>query len=187
MNYNDMLNFRAILMSARNFFFPRPASSSSDIVPRASSSSSDPADSADSADLTSLIRALDSDLPLVSPAFHHRVMVQVAHRAIALSRRRARQGLIASLSGLSMLLVGSIAALVIWFPVLLPAFVNFSWLDKLRSSFLKFPFRQLSPPDSSLPFLEQWGGLLLIVLLVVVAVGFVFYLNSLFSSDSSSD
>lgn len=53
----------------------------------------------------------------VSDDFERRVMIEVARRAIERSRRRARFGLAASLSGLAMLLAACITGVVVWFPV----------------------------------------------------------------------
>lgn len=84
----------------------------------------------------------------------------------------------ASLAGLAMLLAGCIAALVVWYPVLVPALTRFSWLERIH-----IPVPEFSTATETVPFLEEWGGLMLLVLLVGGAFGFVFYLNSLFSSD----
>ena len=126
---------------------------------------------------TELIRAT-GELPIPSPDLERRVMIEIARRALARSRRRARRGLVASLSGLAMLLAGCIAALVVWYPALMPAFTNFSWLEEIGDLLPELP-----QTDTTLPFIEQWGGLILLVLLVGGAVGFIYYLNSLFSTD----
>ena len=126
---------------------------------------------------TELIRAT-GELPIPSPDLERRVMIEIARRALARSRRRARRGLVASLSGLAMLLAGCIAALVVWYPALMPAFTHISWLEKIGDLLPELP-----QTDTTLPFIEQWGGLILLVLLVGGAVGFIYYLNSLFSTD----
>ncbi len=130
-----------------------------------------------------LIRAAAGELPVVSPDLERRVMMEVARRALARARRRARRGLVASLAGLAMLLAGCIAALVVWYPVLAPALTNFSWLERIRIDIPVPDFTQ----TTGVSFLEEWGGLVLLVLLVGGAVGFVYYLISLFSSDYTSD
>ncbi len=128
-----------------------------------------------------------SDGPTVSPDLERRVMIEVARRAIEGSRRRARRGLVASLVGLAMLLAGCIAALVVWFPALAPALTRFTWLENLRIPKLfdtvAGSMAGVAESTATLPFLEQWGGLILLVLLVVGAAGFIYYLNSLFSGD----
>jgi hypothetical protein len=114
----------------------------------------------------------------VSPELEHRVMVTVARRAIEASRRRARRGLVASLSGLAMLLAGGIAALVVWFPALTPS-LNFTWLEKLRIPAMFQGIASGVETTTSLPFLEQWGGVILVLLLAGGAAGFLWCLNSL--------
>ncbi len=130
-----------------------------------------------------LIRTAAGPLPAVSPDLERRVMIEIARRALARARRRAQRGLVASLTGLAMLLAGCIAALVVWYPVLAPALTNFSWLERIRIDIPVPEFTQ----TIAVPLLEQWGGLVLLVLLVGGAVGFVYYLNSLFSSDYTPD
>lgn len=137
-------------------------------------------------EFTTLIRAASvSEMPALPVDLESRVMVEVARRTIERSRRRARRGVVASLTGLAMLLVGSIAALVAWFPILMPAFTNMSWLEKLRIPEPKFLNGLGVAAESAAhePFLEQWGGLILLGLLVGGAIGFIYYLNSLFSND----
>jgi hypothetical protein len=124
-----------------------------------------------------LIKAADNE-PAVSPELEKRVMIRVAHRAIERSRRRARRGMVASLAGLAMLLAGCIAALVVWFPSLVPAFTTHEWFTRLRN-----PFSGLFQ-TTAIPWLEQWGGPLLITLVIAAAVGFVWYLNNLLSADT---
>ncbi len=68
-----------------------------------------------------------------------------------------------------------------------------SWLDGLRdvlpdvalfdAAAVGIGAKGVAENAASLPLLEQWGGLVLIVLLVGGAVGFIYYLNTLFSSD----
>ncbi len=128
-----------------------------------------------------LIRAAAGELPAVSPDLERRVMIEVARRALARSRRRAQRGLVASLAGLAMLLAGCIAALVVWYPVLAPALTRFDWLERIHIPVPEFT------QTTGVTFLEEWGGLVLLVLLVGGAVGFVYYLNSLFSSDYIPD
>jgi hypothetical protein len=125
-----------------------------------------------------------------------RVMMAVVRREVERSRRRARRGMIASLSGLAMLFAGCIAAVVAWFPALLPSFSRLSWLEWVR----EIPLPEfldsadfvgsvgsgfsVSAGFEGAPLFEQWGGLVVILLLVGGAVGFVYYLNSLFSNDN---
>ncbi|MDR2883027.1 MAG: hypothetical protein LBU98_04545 [Alistipes sp.] len=129
-----------------------------------------------------LIRTAAGELPAVSPDLERQVMIEIARRALARSRRQARRGLVASLAGLAMLLAGCIAALAVWYPVLLPALTSFSWLNRIHISLPEF-----SPTAETIPFLEEWGGLVLLVLLIGCAVGFIYYLNTLFSNDYTAD
>lgn len=54
--------------------------------------------------------------PAVGSEFERRVMVEVARRAIMLSRRRVRLGLVASLSTGAVAAAACVAAVIIWFP-----------------------------------------------------------------------
>ncbi len=129
--------------------------------------------------LSELIRAAAGELPVPSPDLERRVVIEVARRALERSRRRAQRGLVASLTGLAMLLAGCIVALVVWYPVLVPALTRFEWLERLRISIPVPEFTR----TIAVPLLEQWGGLALLVLVIGGAVGFIYYLSTLFSSD----
>ncbi len=141
---------------------------------------------------TQLIRAAH-DEPAITSDFDRRVMIEIAQRAIARSKKRARRGMIASMAGTAMLLAGCVAALVVWFPALLPAFSRTSWLDWMRRIpspwFLKGPSVGSigETATAALPFLEQWGGLLFMALAAAAAMGIVHYLNNLFPGDYSPD
>ncbi|MDR2890776.1 MAG: hypothetical protein LBV18_04135 [Alistipes sp.] len=122
-----------------------------------------------------------------------RVMIEIVRREVERSRRRARRGMIASLSGLAMLFAGCIAAVVAWFPALLPSFSRLSWLEWVReiplpefldSADFVGSVGLVSEGFESAPLFEQWGGLVVILLLIGGAVGFVYYLNYLFSSNN---
>jgi hypothetical protein len=130
-------------------------------------------------DFSELIRAAASSEPTPSPELEHRVMIRVAHRAIERSRRRVRRGMIASLAGLAMLLAGCVAALVVWFPSLVPAFTTHEWFARLRN-----PFVGLFE-TTAIPWLEQWGGPLVITLVIAAGGGFMWYLNNLLSEVDS--
>lgn len=146
-------------------------------------------------DFSELIKAA-AKLPAPAPDFERWVMMEVARRAIERSRRKARRGMVATLSGLAMLLAGCIAAIVAWFPVLMPAFGRMSWLEKLSDIPAPKFLERLAGTTTGIgvgesaaivPFFEPWGGLILIVLLIGGAAGFIYYLNSLFSSDYTPD
>lgn len=143
-------------------------------------------------------------LPTLPADFERRVMIEVARRAIERSRRRARRGMVASLSGLAMLLAACVGAVVVWFPALMPAFTRMSWLEDLRITALGRTIYDAvagafgagtgvgeSVADAgggaALPLFEQWGGLVLLVLLIGGAAGFIYYLNNLFNSDYVPD
>lgn len=113
--------------------------------------------------------------PVVPERLEHKIMLAVARRAIVRSRRRAKLGLIASLSGLGMLLAGCIAVLWHWFPSQLP------FLKPLDLS-SAHPF--FSGLADAFPFLEEWGGWIVLTLLVASTAGFIYYLNNLFSNAS---
>lgn len=122
-------------------------------------------------DLSELIKAAYTEAP-VGDDFERRVMLEVARHAIAHSRRRARRGLIASISGVAMLLAACLAALLTWLPSRLILFQDFRlpWLENIMHSAAEI-----------VPFAGQWGGLLVLSLFVSGAAGFAYYLNGLFS------
>jgi hypothetical protein len=130
-----------------------------------------------------LIRA-SYDEPTPSPELERRVMIEVARRAIERSRRRARRGMVASLTGLAGLLAGCIAALVVWFPTLMPALTDISWMERWRASLHKlFDSAPAAGQSAVAGFIEQWGAPTLLVLGIGVAAGFVWYLNALAGTD----
>ncbi len=133
-------------------------------------------------DLKMLVRA-SAELQAPTADFERRVMIEVARRAIERSRRRARRGVIASLSGLAMLLAACVAALVVWFPARLPAFARSSWLEVMRSAMPDLDAAGAAT-GNTLPFFEQWGGLTLLVLTIGGAAGFIYYLNTIFAGES---
>ncbi len=141
-------------------------------------------------DLSTLIKAAalsEREGLTVSDDLERRVMIEVAHRAIERSHRRARLGLVASLSGLAMLLAACIAVVVVWFPTVLPSFTRLSWLEKLQLPSLDGIFSGTGVDAvEALPFFEQWGGLTAMILLVGGAAGFIYYLNGLFADSSPS-
>ena len=85
-----------------------------------------------------------------------------------------------------MLFAGCIAAVVVWFPARIPDFARISWLEKLREIPMPEFLDATATVGEGASFFEQWGGLALIVLLMGGAAGFVYYLNSVFSSDNIS-
>lgn len=111
--------------------------------------------------------------PSVPERLKHKIMLEIARRAIVSSKRKAKLGVIASLSGLGMLLAGCIVLLVNWFPAYLP-FLETVRLPELHPAF--------SAITDTFPFIEQWGGWIVLTLLAGSAAGFIYYLNNLFSS-----
>ncbi len=73
--------------------------------------------------------------PAVDPAFEQRVMMEVARRAIAKARRRARFSLAASLSGATVAAAAAVIAIILWFPpqIILSIDVN-STLDTVMAT-----------------------------------------------------
>jgi hypothetical protein len=66
-------------------------------------------------DISELIKATYT-APAVSCELERKIMLKVAQRAIANSQRRARFGLVASLSGITVAAAACIAGVVLWFP-----------------------------------------------------------------------
>jgi hypothetical protein len=123
--------------------------------------------------LTDLIKATHIE-PAVPPELEHRVMLEVARRAIARARRRARLSLVASMSGVAMLLGACLTAIVMWLPT------GFQAIPKIDLPALQFD-KFATEVSETLPFLGQWGGVMVLTLFACGAVGFVYYLNGLFS------
>lgn len=124
-------------------------------------------------DFSELIKAAYTE-PAVGDDFKHRVMLEVARRAIMHSRRRARRGLIASVSALAILLAACIVLLLTWFPthiILFPK-LHLPWFEDFMCRLAEME-----------PFFGQWGVLLALTLLVSGVVGFAYYLNCLFSEN----
>lgn len=127
--------------------------------------------------LKELIKAAHRQ-PSVPESLEHRIMLAVARRAITRSKRRAKMGLAASLSGLGMLLAGCLIVLLNWFPHYLP------FTESLRMREL---LAGLSRYANLPPIFEQWGPWITTVLLAGSAAGFIYYLNSLFSNTFPED
>ncbi|MDR2912619.1 MAG: hypothetical protein LBV38_04885 [Alistipes sp.] len=129
-----------------------------------------------------LIRAADEPV-ILAEGFEQRVMLAVARRAIEQSKRRARRALIALLSGLAMLLGASVALLASassLLPVVGKPFDTLAgWFADLHISLQAG--LSLGGVLGTISFWEQWGDMFILTLLAGGAVGFIYYLNSLFS------
>jgi hypothetical protein len=121
----------------------------------------------------------------VPAQLEQQVIVAVARRAIEASRRKARRGLVATLSGLAMLLAGGIVALVMWFPAHTPA-LNFAWLRDLFDA-VGGSVTEAVEGTATLSFMEQWGGVVLVLLIAGCAAGFVWCLNSIFAGEKVTE
>ena len=127
-------------------------------------------------ELSELIKSAYNE-PSIPQDLERKVMMEVARRSIKFSRRKAKLGLVVSLSGLAMLWAGCIAILISWFPAHLP----------LKNSLPPKPDEWMAKFLEPSPLPEQWGGWIIISLIAIGAVGFIYYLNSLFSDTYSPE
>jgi hypothetical protein len=133
------------------------------------------------------VASRESASEVTAPArLEHKVMVSIARKAIEASRRKARRGLVASLTGLAMLLVGGIATLIVWFPVFTPS-LNFAWLNKLHIPDLFKGVASGAENTAALSFMEQLGGVVLVLLIAGCTAGFIWCLNSLFTGEKVAE